>query len=175
MPNYIGGGSNVGSSQIIDNEIINADIDDNAGIVYTKLNLAGSIVDTDIAPTNLLPKLKIVNLSAADIIAMKVTPVEIIAAPAAGQAIIIDEVIFSFTPGGTQFTGGGIVSLAGPASVSICNAADINGAVVKYFASYPTTATPVAATPLTITNATANFATGNGTAKIQIKYRVVTL
>ena len=130
-----------------------------------------------------------VSLSAANIIAMFTTPVEIIPAPSAGKVLVVDELVFSFTVGGTQFTAGGVVRLQynggtinifGNASNNGITATSVNGAA-SFIAIRRTGAgsgIPVdggSATSVVITNATAAFATGNGTAKVFVKYRILTL
>jgi hypothetical protein len=91
------------------------------------------------------------------------------------------------TPGATPFTGGGAVSLvyhgtstpahAGsvPASVVTSSSAGVQS-VTQLGPPVATNGTTIPAnTGIDITNATAAFAAGNGVAKVQVRYRVVTL
>ncbi|HZV06210.1 MAG TPA: DUF2190 family protein, partial [Gemmataceae bacterium] len=52
----------------------------------------------------------VVTLTAAQIIAMNGTPQSILPAPAAGQVLVIDQILAQMKPGATQFTGGGAVT-----------------------------------------------------------------
>jgi hypothetical protein len=127
----------------------------------------------------------VVNLTAANIIAMNATPVSILPAPPTGYALIVDQILFEMTTTSTAFTGGGAVSFvyhggsvaphAGsiPASVVTAAAGSSNtllgGAVATNGTTIP------AATGIDITNATAAFAAGTGTAKVKVWYSIVPL
>ncbi|HZT32776.1 MAG TPA: capsid cement protein [Gemmataceae bacterium] len=124
----------------------------------------------------------VVTLTAAQIIAMYGAPVSILPAPAAGQVLVIDQIIAQMKPGATQFTGGGAVSFQyhGTAVVPHSGnipAATINSATGSENVVPPPTGTiqPPAATGLDITNATAAFATGNGTLVVTVFYSLITL
>lgn len=133
-------------------------------------------LDESIARTIQVP------LSAANIIAMGTTPVELIAAPAAGKLILVESITFKMVRTATAFTGGGAVEFrytnASGAKVSADIAASVvttGGAGTEYnhvggvIASF----TPVAAAAIVIRNATAAFADGTGTAVVTIKYRII--
>jgi predicted RecA/RadA family phage recombinase len=134
--------------------------------------------DTD---PSLLQK-AVVTLTAAQIMAMNGAPVSILPAPAAGQVLVIDQIIAQMKPGGTQFTGGGAVTFqyhgtaVAPHSGNI-PAATINSATGSENVVPPPTGTiqPPAATGLDITNAAAAFATGNGTLVVTVFYSIITL
>lgn len=126
-----------------------------------------------------------VTLTAANIIAMNATPVQILAAPGAGKVIVVDKIFFQMKPTATQFTSGGVVTVVydgtavNPTTGSIA-AANINSASAKYFLFPPYVAasldlSTVANLGLKITNATAAFATGTGTAIVTIWYQTITL
>lgn len=127
----------------------------------------------------------IVNLTAAQLIAMNGTPVSVLPAPGAGLALVIDSILFEMTTTSTQFTGGGAVSFnyhggstavhAGsiPASVVTAAAGNSNTLLGQAVAANGTTVP--GNTGVDITNATAAFAAGTGTAKVQIRYRAVAL
>jgi len=124
----------------------------------------------------------VVTLTAAQIIAMYGTPQSILPAPAAGQVLVIDQIIAQMKPGATQFTGGGAVTFQyhGTAVVPHSGnvpAATINAAAVSENVVPPPTGTiqPPAATGLDITNGTAAFATGNGTLVVTVFYSIITL
>ena len=124
-----------------------------------------------------------ISLSAANIIAMYTTPVQLIAAPGAGKVVIVDQVAYSFNYGTTQFTGGGdiriqydgttdnILSAAFDANKTKAASDSVEVAPMK--SSGGTTA--LENTIVEITNATASFATGDGTAEVFVRYRVLTL
>jgi hypothetical protein len=125
-----------------------------------------------------------VSLTAANIIAMRTTPVTILAAPGAGKAIIVSAILFEMTTTSTQFTGGGTVNFPYHGG-SNCVPGVILAAVVTTTAGTSNTLlgpdnstnglTVPANTGIDITNGSAAFAAGTGTAKVQIWYSVVTL
>jgi hypothetical protein len=133
----------------------------------------------------LVQQVKQVTLTAAQLIAMKTTPQNIIPAPGAGKVLVIDAILFQFKNGGTVFTGGGAISFVYhgtavtphtgtvAASVLTTNAPD-----VQYLGPNTSAAVDLQSAinlGLDITNATAVFAAGNGTALVTVWYSVVTL
>lgn len=127
----------------------------------------------------------IASITAANLIAMNGTPVAVVGAPGAGKAIVVDSVLFEMTTTSTQFTGGGAVSLVYHGGSVAVHAGSVPASTVTTTAgttntllgpAVATNGTVVPAnTGVDITNATAVFAAGTGTAKVQIKYRIVTL
>ena len=127
-----------------------------------------------------------VSLTAAQIDSMYTTPISLIAAPGAGNAIWVSRVVFEMTTTSTAFTGGGAVSFP-------YHGTSTNSASSTIPASVVTSATPgttytvlgesvtangttvLANTGVDITNASAVFATGTGSAKIIITYSVIAL
>jgi hypothetical protein len=140
----------------------------------------GPVGSADADPS-LLQK-TVVTLTAAQIIAMNGAPVNILPAPPAGQAIVVDQFIAQMKPGATQFTGGGAVSFqyhgtaVVPHSANI-PAATINSATASENVVPPPTGViqPPTATGIDITNAAAAFATGNGTLVVTVFYSIITL
>lgn len=125
-----------------------------------------------------------VALSAANLIAMFTTPVEIIPAPGAGKYIVVEQIVLEMTRSATAFTGGGVVTFQYAAGAVVHSgsipAAVINGGagVVHTLLAPNTTANGITVpenTAVTITNGTAAFATGTGTAIAKIWYRIVTV
>lgn len=127
-----------------------------------------------------------VALTAANLIAMNVTPVSILAAPGAGKAILVDQILFEITRTSTGFTGGGVASFQYHTTTgSVPHAGTIAASVITGGAGTVQTylGPNVGANGLVIpanegidiTNATASFAAGTGTAKAFIRYRIVTL
>ena len=124
----------------------------------------------------------VVTLTAAQIIAMNGAPVTILPAPAAGQVLVIDQIIAQMKPGGTQFTGGGAVTFQYHATAVVPHSGNIPAATITSATGSenvvpPPTGTiqPPAATGVDITNATAAFATGNGTLVVTVFYSIITL
>ena len=130
-----------------------------------------------------------VNLSAAQIIAMYTTPVQLVAAPGSGKSIVVTKLVFTITRTSTAFTGGAaaIVQYDSTANGAGQNALDStiastvitgsagttvslrNGAVIRDLAS-----TGIQNKGLYISNGTAVFAAGTGTAVVDVYYLVAT-
>lgn len=138
-------------------------------------NLASSVLQT-----------ATVALSAAQLIAMGTTAVAILATPGSGKALIVENFLFEMTRSATAFTGGGAVSFQyHTTTTSVPHAGSIAATVVTGGAGTvqtylgPNVGTNGLVIPsnegIDITNATAAFAAGTGTAKVFVKYRVVTL
>jgi len=143
-------------------------------------------IDTQLAVSTITEdqlKILTVSLSAANIIAMNATPVEILAAPGAGKILIVDQVFFSFTFNSTQFTGGGDVRFQYDTTTDSIMNLTIDSGQIKAANDHLQHLIPLAVgalEPFTnkkveITNATAAFATGNSTAKVFVRYRILTL
>lgn len=122
-----------------------------------------------------------VSLTAAQIIAMGTTPVTLIAAPASGKCIIVDNISFKMTTTATAFTGGGAVEFRYTNASGTKVTADIAAAVITAAAGVSFTnvrgieasLTGVVDAPIVIRNATAVFAAGTGSAVITIDYHIV--
>ncbi len=116
---------------------------------------------------------------------MNATPVSLLAAPGAGKAIVDLSIVFEMNATATQFTGGGAVSAVYHGGAVSPHAGSVPAAVVQAGAGQTLTQlgpavgsngiTVPANTGVDLTNATAAFATGTGTAKVFVKYRVITL
>lgn len=124
-----------------------------------------------------------VAVTSANILAMNGTPVNLIAAPPAGYAVIVNNILFTITRTATAYANGGVVTFvytgggvavhagsipaatitggAGTALTQLGPAVGANGTVV------PT------ATGVDITNGTAAFITGTGTGVARFSYSVV--
>lgn len=143
----------------------------------TSFALIGS---SDIDP-GLLQKATVA-LSAANILAMNGTPVPILPALAAGQVLVIDQIVVQFKAGSTQFASGGAVTFqyhgtsVNPHAGNV-PAATINSASSSNNVLAPPSAViqPPTATGLEITNGTGAFTTGNGTAIVTVYYSILTL
>jgi len=128
----------------------------------------------------------VVQLAAADLIAMYATPVAIVPA-IAGKAIIVDSMEFDITRSATAFTGGGVIAVqyantangAGTATTATIAATVVTGAAGRTItARIPVVQSDIATASITgiglyISNQTAAFATGTGTAVVRLKYHTV--
>lgn len=123
-----------------------------------------------------------VQLSAANIIGMSVTPVELVAAPGAGKALVFLGLVANVTRTETGFTGGGAISAkyAGGADVMATIAATvITGAAGQSISRrIPTVLSDLAIAAvenkaLVLTNADAPFADGTGTADVTVLYTTI--
>ena len=164
---------------------LTAGVDENNFVRVQDLNKVVDDANTDIAANTALinalapsTALQIaeVSLSAADLIAMNATPVEVVAAPGAGLALEFVSATMFFDYGTTQFTGGGNIYLETADGYTVSNltgAAAITSAADAIIYMAPVGVVSDADNQaLQITNATAAFATGDGVARIKVAYRV---
>jgi predicted RecA/RadA family phage recombinase len=150
--------------------------------VRVRLNPIGlSPVGTADLDPSMLQK-AVVTLTAAQILAMNGAPVSILPAPAAGQVLVINQIIVQMKPGSTQFTGGGAVTFPYHGTAVTPHggnvpAATVNSATATENVLAPPSATyqPPISTGLDITNGTAAFAAGNGTMIVTVFYSLMTL
>ncbi len=134
-----------------------------------------------------------ISLTQANIVAMGVTPVQLLAAAGAGTYYVIDQIEFIHTYSTSAYTGGGDVAVqysSGSVVIAdfadtIITAASSSNVVVKptIYALDDTTGTSegfatagAVAKSVTITNAGGAFAAGNAAniAKLRLTYRVIT-
>lgn len=128
---------------------------------------------------------KTVTLSAAQILALNTTPVELIASPGAGKTISLDEIVGYLDAGGTAFANGNVVSpvwsggtanIFGTASTAYFPATFINSATDTIQRICQLTAAPAMQSDKAINLYTGTaFINGTGTLKLFIKYRILTL
>lgn len=130
-----------------------------------------------------------VALTAANINGMYAAPVVIVAAPGAGLAIVVQEIIFEITTTATQFAAGGVVGFQYDSTINgagtLVHAGTIPAATIT--ATAGTTVTGLWAASgsnglvipankgIYISNQTQAFTTGTGTAKVWISYGILTL
>lgn len=155
---------------------------DSAGAVHITpfagqgVNITGSLTQNGAAKGT-----AVVSLTAAQIIAMGTTPVTLIAAPASGKCIIVDNISFKMTTTATAFTGGGAVEFRYTNASGTKVSADIAAAVVTAAAGVSFTnvrgieasLTGTVDAAIVIRNPTAAFAAGTGSAVVTIDYHVV--
>jgi len=123
---------------------------------------------------------KTVVLTATNIKAMYTTAVDVIAAPGAGKAIIIDECRYFLDSSGTDYANGGVVTLAytdkaGDACTGEIAAISVTASADTYDMVKGVAVAPVENAVVCVLNATAAFITGTSPVTLQIKYRIVTL
>lgn len=128
----------------------------------------------------------VVDLTAADIIAMFTTPVVVVPA-VSGKAIFVDAVEFDITRTSTAFTGGGTVAVQYDSTASglgTATHATIASTVVTGSAGetrtyrIPVVLSDIAAASiegkgLYISNASGAFAAGTGTARLTVHYHMI--
>lgn len=123
-----------------------------------------------------------VSLEAADLIGMSVTPVELVAAPGEGKALVFLGLVANVTRTETGFTGGGAVSAkyAGGADVMATIAASVltgaAGQTISRRIPADLSDLAIAAVEnkaLVLTNADAPFADGTGTAEVTVLYATI--
>lgn len=116
------------------------------------------------------------SLTAANIIAMNATPVQLVAAPGAGKVLEFVGATFIFDYGTTQFTSGGAVVIQEETSATALSgtvaAATIQAAADSISKLLPVAATLTANKGIFISNATGAFATGDSVARVKVAYRV---
>ena len=147
-------------------------------------DLTGDVTG-DLVNTNLLKTVE-VDLTAAQIIAMYTTAVEIVPV-IAGKAIYVQSVNFDVTGTATQFTGGGVVGVqyddtangAGTLTHADIAATVVQGATaLVHTFRIPVVLSAVATAAIVgkglyISNKTAVFAAGTGTAKVTVRYYAI--
>ena len=133
------------------------------------------------------PKIAAILLTAAQLIAMGTTPVSILPAPGVGKAILVDSITFEMVRTATPFTGGGAINFQYHTTTTSAPVTGTVPAAALTTAGAATTLTLLgdqsSATGTTIpsnegidiTNTGGAFAAGTGTAKVFIRYRVITL
>tara|TARA_R110000868_G_scaffold409745_2_gene695867 strand:+ start:5059 stop:6000 length:942 start_codon:yes stop_codon:yes gene_type:complete len=128
-----------------------------------------------------------VNLSSADILALNSSPKELLPAPGSGKLIVLENITVSYTYVSIAYTSGGNLRPVWRGSTVALWGTGAGGEIVSSLfttaSSGVKAANPAGAayvsmlsnTAIDLYANTANFATGNGTAKVFIKYRTITL
>lgn len=126
---------------------------------------------------------KMVNITSANILAMFATPVNVLAAPPAGYALIVHNVLWIIVRTATAYANGGVVTFVYTGGAVAVHAGSITAATITGGAGTvlnqlgPAVAANGSivptATGVDITNATAAFITGTGTAKAFFSYSIV--
>lgn len=146
----------------------------------TSANLLGGLHSSEMNQG--LIQSTVVSLTAANLIAMFTTPVSLLPAPGAGYASLVDQIAFEMNASSTAFTGGGGVNfiyhgtstaVAGLMGSAVVTAGP--GTTLTLLTPIQSGITVPANTGLDVTNISSAFATGTGSARIHLRYRVVTL
>lgn len=192
---FVGNGSNVATDVALSGDATLANTGAmtiaNSAITTAKLNdasVTAAKLASDVSAT------VTVSLTQANIIAMGVTPVELLPAAAAGTAYIIDSVEMYHSYSTAAYTGGGDVQIqydSGATAIMLFADTIVTAASSAHSYSWPTvyhlnTSTGTAnggidlanavAKSVTITNAGGAFAAGNAanTLKVKLTYHIVT-
>jgi len=201
MPLAQSGGSNVGTSQIIDNEIMDADVNAAAAIKRSKLDFGTGLDNTDIKAGAAIAESKVdfgdgidlanlkenviktaeISVSAAEVLAMSVTPKEIIAAPGDGKIIICEDITLYLNAGATGFSGTTTVRFTYANSALLLHAIEptIQGTVDKIFQLNKNDGidelTAGINKAVILRPSSGAFTAGDGSLKVLVKYRIITL
>jgi len=122
-----------------------------------------------------------VNLTSSQILALNSTPVQLIAAPGAGKAIIVDEILFKMNFVTSAYTGSNAVNFKYTDNSGQSVAAAVPSSILDIasgsstFVTAGSTHTLTANAPVVAVVGTADPAAGGGNATLTIKYRIVTL
>ena len=130
-----------------------------------------------------------VSLTAANIKGMYAAPVQILAAPGAGLAIVVSQILVELVTTATQFANGGIVGFqydstanlagtlvhAGSIPASVVNAAAGTTLTGLWASSGSNGLTIPSNKGIYISNQTGAFITGTGTGTVWIEYSILTL
>jgi len=149
-----------------------------SNIVWTNEGTASSCNFTaQVTGTNMLLT-AITSLSSAQILALNATPVTLVAAPGAGNQIVIDNIEFKMVTTATAYSGGGNVTFQYSGGNAVTNniaaAVVTAGAGTSYTIRQGIDVTAANNTAVTVTNASGAFSTGTGTAVVTTKYRIIT-
>lgn len=165
-----------------------------SGTLAGKIAVGGCLIDTNgVGWTNIGTKASPVytpnggfvpfNVSSANILAMNGAPVNLIAAPPAGYAVIVNNVMWQMTRTATAYANGGVVNLVYTGGAVVPHSSTVPASVITGGAGVVLNNNgPVSqangivvptATGIDITNGTAAFITGTGTLKVYIDFAVV--
>jgi hypothetical protein len=122
------------------------------------------------------------SLSSAQILALNSTPVQLVAAPGSGKIVVPLEVILNYTHVSTNYNGGSLQIYESVGAPLRSGNTIINAAVSSILDFYDNGAANgtgikpyIANTALMLTNASSNPTLGDGTLKVTVLYKIVTL
>lgn len=186
---FVGNASNIATARAMsgDATISNTGVLTIVNLAVTGAKMAANTVDfgqiaLDVAAS------ATVTLSAAQILGMYATPVQLIAAPGAGKLILIDSILWDIAFVSAQYAAGGAIAAqygntvhgGGSAASGTLAAASLNGVAASGFLSNAGSAgllnapATVENTAVYLSNATAAFTTGDSTVTLYVRYRIVT-
>lgn len=160
------------------------------GEYITQINPANSgvvnILGSDANGFTVTPLETSIALTSAQLLALFSAPVTLIPAPGAGKAIYVEYMVFEMNRTATAYTGANTTSLVYHGSTTaitlpllgtvFTTAAAAQTVTVVSGLGGATNGTPLTAnTAVDLATATANYAAGTGTAKVFLKYSIVTL
>jgi hypothetical protein len=149
-------------------------------------DVTGTLIDSGVSLAGTGQKVTI-SLTASQFNGMYATPVEVLAAPAAGSLNVVEKAYLVQTYGTTQFTAGGAIQIqyeatahgAGVAASTSLAAATLNAAtastVWELIGPNSIVFAAAEAAPLYISNATQAFATGDSTFSLIVFYHVIAI
>ena len=173
-PNATNAGLNTGSVATDPTTLANGDIWYNS----TSNALRGRIngVSTDLTIPNLFSTT--VTISSAQLLSSFTTPIQLVPAQGAGNVIIPVQIVISLTYGGTAYTGNTTTQI----QLNGTNVASVSGFIGNSSNTFINMDLPQVAlgsasgnVPLNFTTATGNPSAGNGTLKVFVLYRLITL
>jgi ABC-type Co2+ transport system permease subunit len=173
-----------GGGFAVKNGAVTTEVISQAGVVSSAATADASIESAKLAANTI--QYKEVSLTAAQIIALYTTSVEVIPA-VSGKIIVLDSFVFDLTGTATQFTGGGVVNLqydstangAGTTLHADIAATVVTGATGRVITHrIPKDLSAVATASITgkgvyIGAKTANFAAGTGTCVLKVSFHLV--
>lgn len=146
---------------------------DGAGIWYG--SVYGTTSGGSTIATNVIP------VTSANLLAIRTTPLAIVATPASGKCNILDNISFKMVTTATQYTSGGALEFRYTGTSGTKVTADIAAAVVTTTAGTSFTnvrgieasLTGTVDAPIVMTAASADFATGTGTGLLVVQYHII--
>lgn len=155
------------------------DSNNNSAAVLLAVDAAGGLVQGSGLVSQRVVR---VALTAAQITTLHSVPVQLLAAPGAGFAILPTAMAFEFTYGTVQFTGGGAVNPVYHGQTTNHLGGSVAAATIQAAANaYISCGAPAAAlallanTGVDLYAATADFAAGDSTAVVKLSYDLITL
>jgi hypothetical protein len=140
MPIFQSGGGQVGSSQITDDSIVNADINSAAQIAMSKIAATAALSDGgQLAPAIQFQR---VTVSSAALLDSNANPVPLLAAPGAGKMILLEGVGFNIDFNSVAYSGAGNYQIVYTGQTTALNATvsiatQINATADSYAYSQP--------------------------------------
>ena len=147
------------------------------------LNTTGILIaNNGLLINNAIEGTAVITLTAAQIATLFATPLTIFPAPGPNKVLLIDDIVVQYKPGGTAFTGGGVITFQYHGTAINPHSSNVAASTLNTLTAsvnvLPVPTSNIVAPPnvgLDILNATGAFATGNGSIIITIYYAIQTL